>query len=61
MKRKLRIFRYDPETDTGGSFQTFGLEAVEGMTVLDALHKCKEEQDGTLTFRWSCRSFIYSG
>jgi len=58
VKRKLRVFRYNPETDTGGRFQTFELEAAEGMTVLDALHKCKEEQDGTLTFRWSCRSFI---
>ena len=58
MKRRLRIFRYDPEKDTRGRFQTFEIEAVEGMTVLDALHLCKEEQDGTLTFRWSCRSFI---
>ena len=58
MKRKLKIFRYDPEKDSGGRFQPFELEATEGMSVLDALHKCKEEQDGTLTFRWSCRSFI---
>lgn len=58
MKRRLKIFRYDPEKDSRGRFQTYELEVAEGMTVLDALHKCKEEQDGTLTFRWSCRSFI---
>jgi len=58
VKRKLKVFRYDPEIDSGGRFQTFEIEASEGMTVLDALHRCRDEQDATLTYRWSCRSFI---
>jgi len=58
VKRKLRVFRYDPEAGDGPRFQTFEVEAPEGMTVLDALHVCKEQQDASLTYRWSCRSFI---
>ena len=38
--------------------QAYDIEAKEGMTILDALHFVKDEQDGTLAFRRSCRSAI---
>lgn len=47
--------------DKGGCepfLQAYDIEAKEGMTVLDALHFVKDEYDGTLAFRRSCRSAI---
>ena len=38
--------------------QAYDVEARDGMTILDALHLVKDEQDGTLAFRRSCRSAI---
>lgn len=38
--------------------QAYDIEAKHGMTILDALHIVKDEQDGTLAFRRSCRSAI---
>lgn len=38
--------------------QAYDIEAKNGMTILDALHLVKDEQDGTLSFRRSCRSAI---
>lgn len=38
--------------------QAYDIDAKDGMTILDALHLVKDEQDGTLAFRRSCRSAI---
>lgn len=38
--------------------QAYDIEAKKGMTILDVLHFIKDEQDGTLAFRRSCRSAI---
>ncbi|UCH88957.1 MAG: succinate dehydrogenase/fumarate reductase iron-sulfur subunit [Thermoplasmata archaeon] len=57
-KVQISVFRFDPTIHTKPYFDTFELETQEGMTVLDAMHKLKEEFDGTLTFRRSCRSNI---
>jgi len=38
--------------------QAYDVNISAGTTVLDALHKIKDEQDGTLSFRRSCRSAI---
>jgi succinate dehydrogenase / fumarate reductase iron-sulfur subunit len=54
----LRIFRFDPTTGTGPTFQHFELEDIDGMTILDALIHIKENVDSTLSFRRSCRSAI---
>lgn len=38
--------------------QEFTVPFEQEMTVLDALNAIKNDQDGTLTFRWSCRMGI---
>ncbi|MFH8347969.1 succinate dehydrogenase iron-sulfur subunit [Streptomyces sp. NPDC018045] len=50
----LRIRRFNPEVSEDAAWQDFTLEMDPKERVLDALHKVKWEQDGTLTFRRSC-------
>ena len=50
----LIIRRFDPDSDTEPRWQDFDVEMFPTDRVLDALHKIKWEQDGTLTFRRSC-------
>ena len=51
----LRVRRYTPETTGEESYwQEFTVAAHGTDRVLDALHKVKWEQDGSLTFRRSC-------
>ncbi len=54
----FRIKRFDPEKDRKPHFQEFRFELQPGMTVLDSLLYIKAEIDGSLTFRYSCRSAI---
>jgi succinate dehydrogenase / fumarate reductase iron-sulfur subunit len=53
----IRIQRYNPDTDKKPYSQEYVVDG-EGMTVLDALQMIKGEQDGSLTFRRSCRHAI---
>ena len=48
------IRRFNPETDTEPHWEDYQVEVHGTDRVLDALHKIKWEQDGTLTFRRSC-------
>jgi succinate dehydrogenase / fumarate reductase iron-sulfur subunit len=57
-KITVRIQRYNPEIDKKPHLDDFELEAPPGKTILDALHEIKEEFDGSLTFRRSCRHAI---
>ncbi len=50
----LIIRRFDPETDAEPRWQDFDVEVYSTDRVLDALHKIKWEQDGSLSFRRSC-------
>ncbi len=50
----LIIRRFDPEVDEEPHWQDFDVELYGSDRVLDALHKIKWEQDGSLTFRRSC-------
>jgi succinate dehydrogenase / fumarate reductase iron-sulfur subunit len=50
----LKIFRYNPEKDKRGHFETYELEASENERVLDLLELVKGHKDGTLSFRRSC-------
>ncbi len=54
----LRIQRFNPELDRKPRFDRFMVELKPGMTILDALEEIKEEQDGSLTYRRSCRHAI---
>jgi succinate dehydrogenase / fumarate reductase iron-sulfur subunit len=50
----LIIRRFDPDVDTEPRWQDFDVEVFGTDRILDALHKIKWEQDGSLTFRRSC-------
>ncbi|UNO40280.1 succinate dehydrogenase iron-sulfur subunit [Streptomyces sp. MST-110588] len=50
----FRIRRFNPEVSEDARWEDFQLEMDPKERVLDALHKIKWEQDGTLTFRRSC-------
>ena len=55
----LRVRRYDPEAESPEPYwQEFPLSVEDNATVLDALIKVREEVDGTLSLRCSCRSSI---
>ena len=55
----VRIRRYDPEVENPESYwQEYRITLEDNSTVLDALIKIREEQDGTLSLRCSCRSAI---
>jgi len=51
----LEIFRYRPESDSKPVFQTYEVPFKEEWVVLDAINHIKDEIDGTLSYRWSCR------
>ncbi len=50
----LKLRRYNPEVDDEPHWETYTVLAQPTDRILDALHKIKWEQDGTLTFRRSC-------
>lgn len=54
----VRVQRFNPDTDARPHVQEFLVPRVQGTTLLDALHWIKHEQDGSLTFRRSCRHAI---
>ncbi|MGA9531706.1 MAG: succinate dehydrogenase iron-sulfur subunit [Anaerolineales bacterium] len=58
MQVKLRILRYNPETDTSAHYENFTVDAEPNDRVLDLLHQIKWYQDGTLTYRSSCEHGI---
>lgn len=58
MRLAVTIQRYNPELDAAPHDETYHLDVTRGMTVLDALIRIKNEVDGRLTFRYSCRSAI---
>lgn len=52
---QLEVTRYRPEQDAAPTTQSFTVPLNKDWTVLDALTHIKDRQDGSLTFRWSCR------
>ncbi len=54
----IRIKRYNPDTDKSPYWQEFEVALDNEKTVLDALEEIKAEQDGSLSFRRSCRHAI---
>lgn len=55
--KKILIKRYTPKNPEP-FYQTYELRFHNEMTVLDALNTLKDTQDGTLSFRFSCRMGI---
>jgi succinate dehydrogenase / fumarate reductase iron-sulfur subunit len=58
MQVTLSIFRYDPVKDEKPRYQDYQVDCEKGWTVLDALNEVKWKQDGSLSYRRSCRSAI---
>ena len=59
MEVKFNVRRYDPEaTDAVDHFQEYLMDMEDSSTVLDGLIRIREEVDGTLSLRCSCRSAI---
>ncbi len=58
MHVNLEVQRFNPEHDAAPHVQTFEIEVPDGSTVLEALMQIKDENDGSLSFRRSCRSAI---
>jgi fumarate reductase iron-sulfur subunit len=54
----LEVERFHPERDTEPSYQSFEVPLRGDWMVLDALNHIKDQLDGSLTFRWSCRMGI---
>jgi len=51
----IRITRYRPEKDSKPYYQDYKVPYRHDMVVLDALNYIKNNIDGSLTYRWSCR------
>lgn len=54
----LEVARYSPERDAEPTFQTYKVPFHKEWVVLDALNHIKDQEDGSLTYRWSCRMGI---
>lgn len=57
-KAVVRIQRFNPDTDKKPYMQDFTVAYTRDTTLLDALHEIKSHQDGSLTYRRSCRHAI---
>ena len=55
---ELEVLRYRPEQDSEPLWQRYTVPFTEDMSVLQALQHIKDDIDGTLSFRWSCRMAI---
>jgi fumarate reductase iron-sulfur subunit len=55
---KLQVVRYRPEEETEPTFQEYEVPCLKEWVVLDGLNHIKDQLDGTLSYRWSCRMGI---
>lgn len=51
----LQVARYRPESESAMSFQQYEVPCHKEWVVLDGLNYIKDQLDGTLAYRWSCR------
>ena len=54
-KITLEVARYSPEQDEKPHFESYEVPLRKEWVVLDALNYIKDNLDGSLSFRWSCR------
>jgi succinate dehydrogenase / fumarate reductase, iron-sulfur subunit len=57
MQFTLKIERWNPESEEGG-LEEFTVEAPETSTLLDVLDVVKDQVDGSVTYRKSCRMAV---
>ena len=58
VKRTFKIFRFNPDNGEKPSYRKYEVDCDTAWTILDALIEIKSSQDGTLSFRRSCRHGI---
>lgn len=51
----VEVCRYRPEEEAEPTWQTYEVPLHEDWMVLDALNYIKDQLDGSLSYRWSCR------
>jgi fumarate reductase iron-sulfur subunit len=55
----LQVARYRPERgEAAGGFDEYEVPCPKDWVILDALNYVKDQLDGTLSYRWSCRMGI---
>jgi fumarate reductase iron-sulfur subunit len=55
---EIQVLRYRPEQEDEPVWQSYQVPFTDDMSVLQGLQYIKDELDGTLSFRWSCRMAI---
>jgi fumarate reductase iron-sulfur subunit len=55
---KLQVARYRPEQESEVTYDEFDVPCPKDWVVLDGLNHVKDQMDGTLAYRWSCRMGI---
>ncbi|MGH7231394.1 MAG: succinate dehydrogenase/fumarate reductase iron-sulfur subunit [Nitrospiraceae bacterium] len=58
MRITFTLQRFNPEVDAHAHDEDYRLEIGRGATILESLIRIRNEQDGTLALRYSCRSAI---
>jgi fumarate reductase iron-sulfur subunit len=51
----IEVLRYRPEKETEPVYQRYEVPFRKDWVILDALNYIKDNLDGTLSYRWSCR------
>lgn len=54
----IQVLRFRPEEEDRPVWQSYDVPYTDDMSVLQGLQYIKDELDGTLSFRWSCRMAI---
>jgi succinate dehydrogenase/fumarate reductase iron-sulfur protein len=54
----IEVLRYRPEQEDKPVWESFTVPFTDDMSVLQGLQAIKDDQDGSLSFRWSCRMAI---
>jgi fumarate reductase iron-sulfur subunit len=57
-KKKFIVTRFDPDKDPVPKTQEYSIAVRPDWKILDALNYIKDEVDGTLSHRWSCRMAV---
>jgi fumarate reductase iron-sulfur subunit len=55
---EIEVLRYQPESDAAPHSEIYKVPFSDDMSVLQGAQYIKDNFDGTLTFRWSCRMAI---
>jgi len=55
---EIQVLRYRPEQEAEPVWQSYYVPFTDDMSVLQGLQHIKDDIDGTLSFRWSCRMAI---